>query len=161
MNASNYGVPQNRERIIVIGHKKKFEFPKKLQTKITAHDALGNFFNYKPKNGKYLNYNMDKYIKKYELASKCIKPRDLYKDKPSRTLTCRNLAGATGDMLRILLPNGKRRRLLIEEAARLQSFPDWYKFYGNDNSIFNQIGNSVPPLLSFYISKSVLKSLDC
>jgi DNA (cytosine-5)-methyltransferase 1 len=63
-------------------------------------------------------------------------------------------------MLRILLSNGKRRRLLVEEAARLQSFPDWYKFYGNDTSIFNQIGNSVPPLLSFYISKSILKSLD-
>ena len=160
MNASNYGVPQNRERIIVVGHKKKFEFPKKLEKKVTAYEALGNFFNYKPKNGKYLNSNMDKYIKKYEIASKCINPRDLYKDKPSRTLTCRNLAGATGDMLRILLSNGKRRRLLVEEAARLQSFPDWYKFYGNDTSIFNQIGNSVPPLLSFYISKSILKSLD-
>lgn len=160
VNVSDYKVPQNRERLIVVGYKTaNFKFPYKTSKKVSAIDALGEYFEYEPKNGKYLTPSMDAYIKKYEIASKCANPRDLRKDKPSRTLTCRNLAGATGDMMRILLPSGKRRRLLIEEAARLQSFPDWYKFAGNESSIYKQIGNAVPPLFSYQLAQSVYFSL--
>ena len=62
------------------------------------------------------------------IASDCINPRDLNFDKPARTLTCRNLSGATGDMQRIKMPDGRRKRVNIREAARLQSFPDWFDF---------------------------------
>jgi DNA (cytosine-5)-methyltransferase 1 len=95
---------------------------------------------------------MDTYVAKYEKASFCINPRDLYFDKPARTLTCRNLAGATGDMQRVRLEDGRRRRLLHNEAARLQSFPDWFEFVGNETQRFNQIGNAVPPLLAYQMA---------
>ena len=107
-----------------------------------------------PENAKFLTTSMDNYIAKYEKASKCKTPRDLHLDKPARTLTCRNLAGATGDMHRIKLADGRRRRLTIREAARLQSFPDWFTFLGSEQSIFNQIGNAVPPVLSYHLAKS-------
>jgi DNA (cytosine-5)-methyltransferase 1 len=98
---------------------------------------------------------MDAYVAAYEKASCCIKPRDLYPDKPVRTLTCRNLAGATSDMQRVRLSDGRRRRLLHREAARLQTFPDWFKFCGNETEQFNQIGNAVPPLLAYQLALSV------
>ena len=98
---------------------------------------------------------MDTYVAKYEKASDCINPRDLYPEKPARTLTCRNLAGATGDMQRVRLKDGRRRRLLHREAARLQSFPDWFEFKGNETQQFNQIGNAVPPLLAFQLANSL------
>ncbi|MGB3403559.1 MAG: DNA cytosine methyltransferase [Microcoleaceae cyanobacterium] len=103
---------------------------------------------------------MDQYIKKYEKASKCIRPRDLHLDRPSRTVTCRNLSGATGDMLRIRLPDGRRRRLTVKEGARLQSFPDWFQFQGSEDSQFNQIGNAVPPLLAKALASSVKHYLE-
>ena len=159
INTSNYFVPQNRERLFLVGHKTSFNFPPQSRTKITSQDALGGYFNYAPKNSSYLTKSMDKYIKKYEIASKCINPRDLIKEKPSRTLTCRNLAGSTSDMMRIKLRNGKRRRLLVTEAARLQSFPDWFQFYGSDTSKFYQIGNAVPPLFSYQLANSILDVL--
>jgi DNA (cytosine-5)-methyltransferase 1 len=58
-------------------------------------------------------------------------------------------------MQRIRLSDGRRRRLLYREAARLQSFPDWFIFCGNETQQFNQIGNAVPPLLAYNLALSV------
>lgn len=152
LNAVNYGIPQNRERLFVVGHRAKFNFPKPLHHKVTVGEAIGDTMLTAPEGSKFLTESMDIYVAKYEKASYCINPRDLYPNKPARTLTCRNLAGATGDMQRVRLNDGRRRRLFHCEAARLQSFPDWFEFTGNETQKFNQIGNAVPPLLSYQLA---------
>lgn len=157
LNAKFYGVPQNRERVIVLGAKDGIHFPSKINYKVTAGKALGELANQIPENAKFLTKSMDEYIARYEKASQCINPRDLYLDRPARTLTCRNLAGATGDMHRIKLPDGRRRRLTTREAARLQSFPDWFEFYGNETGVFNQIGNAVAPYFALSLAKEIKK----
>ena len=48
----------------------------------------------------------------------------------------------------------------IREGARLQSFPDDYRFYGSDGMKRLEIGNAVPPLLSMAIAKKVKEMLD-
>ena len=88
-------------------------------------------------------------------ASHCINPRDLYSHKPARTLTCRNIAAPTGDMQRVCLKDGRRRRISIREAARLQSFPDWFEFLGTETNQYYQIGNAVAPLLAFQIAQKI------
>ena len=159
LNAKHYEVPQNRERVFVIGVKGEFRFPKRSNRIITAGEALESMAFEAPPESKFLTKNMDEYIAKYEKASSCINPRDLHLDKPARTLTCRNLAGATGDMHRIRLKDGKRRRIFPREAARLQSFPDWFNFIGNETNVFNQIGNAVPPMLAYNIAKHIKENL--
>lgn len=155
LNAVNYGVPQNRERLFVVGHRSAFAFPVPQLNKVTVGEAIGDTMNTTPPESKFLTASMDKYVAKYEKASACINPRDLYPHKPARTLTCRNLAGATGDMQRVRLKDGRRRRLLHQEGARLQSFPDWFEFEGNETQRFNQIGNAVPPLLAYQLAQSI------
>lgn len=155
LNAVNFGVPQNRERLFVIGHRTKFNFPKPNPIKVTVEQAIGDLMYTTPTESKFFTASMDTYVAKYEKASSCINPRDLYPTKPARTLTCRNLAGATGDMQRVRLEDGRRRRLLHREAARLQSFPDWFDFSGNETQRFNQIGNAVPPLLAYQMALAV------
>lgn len=155
LNAVNYQVPQSRERVIVVGHRGKFSFPKAIPSRVTAGEAIADILYETPPESKFLTASMDKYVAKYEKASACIRPRDLHLDKPARTLTCRNLAGATGDMQRIKLPDGRRRRLLLREAARLQSFPDGFDFCGGETSRFNQLGNAVPPLFAYRLAQSV------
>ncbi|WP_218124338.1 MULTISPECIES: DNA cytosine methyltransferase [Nitrosospira] len=160
LNAVDYSVPQNRQRVIVVGHRGGFRFPAKHSKRITAGEALGESVLQAHENSKFLTPQMDLYVAKYERASKCINPRDLHLDRPSRTITCRNLAGATGDMQRVRLEDGRRRRLTFREAARVQSFPDWFEFAGGETSVFKQIGNAVPPMLAFNLAESVLSYLE-
>ncbi len=161
LNAVDYGVPQNRERLFVVAHRGSFEFPTPTHKfeRVTSGEALGEMASSIPSGSKFLTSSMDAYVARYESASKCIRPRDLHLDRPSRTVTCRNLNGATGDMLRLLMLDGRRRRLTVKEGARLQSFPDWFTFAGAEGSQFNQVGNAVPPLLAKAIAKSVAACL--
>lgn len=153
LNAADFGVPQNRRRVFLVAHHGGFKFPQATHDEpITAGQAIGRLARI-PKDARFLTPKMDAYVAKYETASKCRRPRDLRLDQPSRTLTCRNLSGATGDMMRIRLEDGRRRHLAVREAARLQAFPDWFKFKGTTASQFRQIGNAVPPLLSLALAK--------
>lgn len=155
MNAVNYGVPQNRERMIVVGHKSSFRYPQPSTARVTVGEAIGDLIDTVQDEGKILTARQDEYIAVYEKKSACIHPRDLYPDRPARTLTCRNLAGCTSDMQRVRLKDGRRRRLVVREAARLQSFPDWFCFDGTETRQFYQIGNAVPPLMAYRLAQQV------
>lgn len=163
LRADDYGVPQKRQRFVALGTRldRPVGFPPpKAAQRYTAGDAIGDSYMNFDDTSRFLTPNQDAYIARYEAASKCARPRDIYLNEPARTVTCRNLAGATGDMLRVRLPDGRRRRVTMREAARLQSFPDWFKFEGAESSVFNQIGNAVPPLLALAIAKHVASYLD-
>lgn len=54
----------------------------------------------------------------------------------------------------------QNRTISVREAARLQSFPDWFVFYGSRSAQFKQIGNAVPPLLAMAIGKHLKKIID-
>jgi len=52
------------------------------------------------------------------------------------------------------------RAISVREAARLQSFPDKYRFCGNMRDKYKQIGNAVPPLLAYALAKSIKEMLN-
>lgn len=56
--------------------------------------------------------------------------------------------------------NPKHRLITPREAARLQSFPDYYKFLGSKSSIATQIGNAVPPILGYIVAKELKQYLN-
>jgi DNA (cytosine-5)-methyltransferase 1 len=159
VNARRFGVPQNRERVVVLGHRlPAFDWPEQMEREYTVRSAIGRTASRSLLGTRFVTKAMDLYIAKYERASCCRNPRDLKLDAPSRTLTCRNLGGATGDMVRLRLPDGRRRLLSVNEAARIQSFPSWFRFVGSHTSRMNQIGNAVPPMLALHLANAIQRA---
>ena len=57
-------------------------------------------------------------------------------------------------------PGPNPRSITPREAARIQSFPDWYFFKGSTRNQFSQIGNAVPPILAKIIASEIKRILD-
>ena len=82
--------------------------------------------------------------------------RKMEPDKPARTL----LAHLGKDSYsHIHYDNAQASTISVREAARLQSFPDGFKFSGTMNPAFKQIGNAVPPLLAKAIGDELLTQI--
>lgn len=79
----------------------------------------------------------------------------LWWDKPSGTIT----GGCTQPSKGRFLHPQEDRGLTLRESARIQSFPDWYRFKGAKQQIAAQIGNAVPHLLASSVAFSIIKSI--
>ena len=77
--------------------------------------------------------------------------------KPSRTLTA-HIGKDTYS--HIHYDSRQSRSISVREAARLQSFPDGFRFSGAMNSAFRQIGNAVPPLLGRAVAEALKRQID-
>lgn len=203
LNAAEYGVPQFRERVILVGTRKEntFIYPEAthgdgLFSKpfVTVCDALSslpilksgessniylsapqNEFqefvqdtefieeNDAPSNGAHLIRIMEALPDggdKNDLPED-IRPKSGYGNtyakmwwhRPAPTIT-RNFACPSSS--RCVHPRDSRA-MTTREGARLQSFPDSYKFYGSRQTKNLEIGNAVPPLLSIALAKQMVK----
>lgn len=179
--AEEYGVPQTRHRIIIVGiqksFNKKFKVPKPITkgNPKTARQALevppipkkASNNEISPlstlvverlkliKAGENVwNANLPEHLK---LKVKNAKLSQIYKrlhpDKPSYTITGSGGGGTHGYHW------SENRALTNRERARIQTFPDQHFFCGSKESVRKQIGMAVPPLLSQIIFESVLKTL--
>ena len=81
VNCADYGVPQSRERVIVVGHHGGYEHPAGTTKRVTAGEALDGIPTGDLEEPIYLTPSMDRYIAIYEKASKC-RPRDLDMARP-------------------------------------------------------------------------------
>jgi DNA (cytosine-5)-methyltransferase 1 len=79
-------------------------------------------------------------------------------DRPSKTIVC-GCNGVPGGMNAITLDDGTYRYYTVREAARLQTFPDTYKFSPTWSRAFVELGNAVPPLIGQLMGRLVARSL--
>jgi DNA (cytosine-5)-methyltransferase 1 len=97
------------------------------------------------------------YVPPYDPKKFPNKWRKMAADEPARTL----MAHLGKDTYSHIHYDSRQARVIsVREAARLQSFPDGFRFAGAMNAAFRQIGNSVPPLLSWAIADELLLRLD-
>lgn len=74
-------------------------------------------------------------------------------DQPSVTITSRNQLQARNQGGQLPMNARDVRRLTVREAARLQSFPDWFVFKGTKTEQLKQVGNAVPPRLQKHFAE--------
>lgn len=97
-----------------------------------------------------------RYVPPYPLTMFEDKWRKLIPDMPSWTVPAHL---AKDSYSHIHYDSDQARMISIREAARIQSFPDAFHFEGNMGDCFRQIGNAVPPLLSWAIAAGVMRQL--
>jgi len=83
--------------------------------------------------------------------------RKMCPDEPARTLMAH--LGKDG-YSHIHYDSAQARTVSVREAARLQSFPDGFRFCGTMNPAFRQIGNAVPPLLAKALGDEMMRALS-
>lgn len=181
MNSWDYGVAQKRERLITIGIRKgfgeseNFEFPNKQEYKPLLKDVLSNISE-----DEGSSYSEEK-----REIFKLVPPGGYWRDIDPEIAkkymkTCWNMGGGrTGILRRLSLdepcltilttPQMKQtdrchplevRPFNIRESARIQSFPDDWKFSGTTSSKYKQIGNAVPCNLAKEIGNSIIAYLN-
>lgn len=140
LNALDYGLPQKRERIIIVGHKDPilFSFPSPVKPFIPLHEILESKTDEKYHASGYIkNKRKQKHTSAYKLS---IWHENKSGNVCSYPYSCALRAGASYNYL---LVNGERR-LTPREMFRLQGFPDSYKIIENEMQARKQAGNAVP-----------------
>lgn len=159
LNAADYGVPQCRYRVIIVGIRNDisftYEYPNPTNCEkgsmtcarwVSVGEALENIPS-PEETDKLFNHTYSKYKLGF---NGYIGHRPLNPDRPAPTVTARG--DDKGGVVILPHPNGLRR-MSGRELATVQSFPLDYKFCGPLSSVYRQIGNAVPPLLAYAIAK--------
>lgn len=108
------------------------------------------------KNSKRYQEEMSNFVPPYDPNKFPNKWRKMEPDHPARTL----MAHLGKDSYSHIHYDSKQARTIsVREAARLQSFPDGFKFQGPMNPAFKQIGNAVPPLMARSVAQKILEQL--
>lgn len=148
MLTADFEVPQKRERVVIIGTRKKilpkFDFDLLLSEKkewVPLKDAIGDLANYKE--GRVENHYWSKAKKNKGQGN-----NKVVESQPAPTMRAEHHGN-------IEFHWDKERRLSAREAARIQSFPDDMVFYPSTSSAYRQIGNAVPPVFAWHIADAV------
>lgn len=202
LNASDYGVPQNRRRAVIIGKRGSPAplLPKPIEKKVTIWDAISDLSYLESGQGSeeqaYINPPQSAYQKQMRDGAKklynhvatnhsaialerlsLIPPnsgkeflpkehltKSIYsgtwtrigKDEISVTITTRFDTPSSGKFTHPFL----NRAITVREAARIQSFPDNFRFVGTKGSQMKQVGNAVPPLLAKSVAQVIMDDIS-
>lgn len=161
LNSANYGVPQKRERVIIVGFRKdlnvNFSFPD-----VEIEDE-NNFAPLK----KVIEKKVDeKYFFSERAVVGMMKKRESMNkgraqdiNKPCNTVGA-HLAKVSLNSTDPVLMEGKRyRRFTPREVARIQSFPDDFELVGSEAAQYRALGNAIPPVMFWYVAKAVKEEL--
>ena len=165
VNAKNFGVPQDRERVIISGFRKdldvkEFELPETNGEKMNLGEAIGNMPEAKPEDvcdapysSRYMSRNRKRGWEDVAYTVPAMaKQVTLWPGSPDMKKIDKDLwEFGTG---------GITRRLSWREAAAIQTFPKDLEFSGDLTSIYKQIGNAVPVKLAEYVANYIRPYLE-
>lgn len=140
-------LPQKRKRLILIGTKKPFDNLEYPESKpIRLKDILEE------------NPDIDIPTYVYKRLNGAYRDKPIISDPENDDLAPTCVAHYSKDISTRLVKDGNKiRPYTPREYARLQGFPDWFKFAGNDRNIYKQVGNAVPVPMARWIGEQAKK----
>lgn len=161
LNSADYGVPQKRERVIIVGFRKDlkidFDFPEPIISDATNYEPLSSVID-KEVDQKYFfsERAVEGMMKK---RSNMNKGRAQDVTKPCNTVGAHLAKVSLNSTDPVLLDNGKYRRFTPREVARIQSFPEDFKLAGSESAQYRALGNAIPPVMFWYVANSIEKEI--
>lgn len=162
MNAVHFGVPQKRERVIIVGFRKdlgiKFAFPNEVTLDESLRTPLAAVIE-------------DEFPDKYYFSEKAVagmmknrekmnKGRAQDITKPCNTVGAHLAKVSLNSTDPVLKVGDRYRRFTPREVARIQSFPEEFNLVGSESAQYRALGNAIPPVMIWYVAKAVEKALS-
>ena len=163
LNSSEYGVPQKRERVIIIGFREvedfsKFHFPAKV--KLSERKVLGDVIDTESDRDEALFFSEKAVAGMLAVREKMNKGRAMSLTEPCNTISAHLAKVSLNSTDPVFMVGDRYRRFSTREAARIQSFPDDFKLASVSHiRQYKAIGNAVPPVLMWHIVHALQKVL--
>lgn len=162
LNAKNFGLPQNRARIYILGFRndlniKDFKFPDELNTSTKVGDILEKNVDEKYTISDRLWAGHQRRKKEHAKKGNGF-GYSLFNENSPYTSTISARYYKDGSEILIEQKNKNPRKITPKEALRLQGFPEWFKIVVSDNQAYKQFGNSVAIPVLKNIAKQINKT---
>lgn len=170
--ASNFGIPQKRERVFIIGVRNDINIDYEFPMETHSETSLFNTKKWVPLKAVIPQLAIEE--EKYFFSKRAVEgmknaknnmKRGLYQDLNGQCLTITSHLAKTSLNSRdpVLLVNSEKeiyRRFTPREAASIQSFPESFVFPVSETQAYKQIGNAIPPVLMWHVASALAESLN-
>ena len=161
LNSANFGVPQKRERVIIVGFRKdlniKFEFPKLEITEENDYTPLKTVIENDVDEKYYFSQKAVEGMMKKRATMNKGRAQDI--EKPCNTVGAHLAKVSLNSTDPVLMIDGRYRRFTPREVARIQSFPENFKLVGSEAAQYRALGNAIPPIMFWYVTNTVMEHL--
>lgn len=161
IRAVEFGIPQKRERVIMVGFRKDlkvtFEFPRPVTPLESQYVALKNCLESSFDDKYWFSEKAVKGMLRKRASMNKGRAQDI--EKPCNTVGAHLAKVSLNSTDPVLFQNGRYRRFTPREVARIQSFPDSFELVGSDGAQYRALGNAIPPVMFWYIAKALKNSI--
>lgn len=162
MNAAKFGVPQKRERVIIVGFRNdlniKFKFPNAIINQEDKYIALEKCIDKEvPEKYFFSDKAVAGMLNKRETMNKG-RAQDI--KKPCNTVGAHLAKVSLNSTDPVLMIDGRYRRFTPREVARIQSFPEKFMLAGSELAQYRALGNAIPPVMFWYITNAIITQLN-
>ncbi len=162
VHAVEFGVPQKRERVIIVGFRKdlnvEFDFPEAVVESPEKYVPLSKVIDDDVDDRYYFSQKAVDGMMRNRASMNKGRAQNI--DEPCNTVGAHLAKVSLNSTDPVLLVDDKYRRFTPREVARIQSFPENFKLTESEHAQYKALGNAIPPVMFWYIMRSVKNSLN-
>ena len=159
LNSANYGVPQKRERVIIVGFRKDLKIDFKFPNLVFENEE-----QFVPLSTVVEDTVDERYFFSARAVEGMMKNRESMNKgraqdvtKPCNTVGAHLAKVSLNSTDPVLMVDGRYRRFTPREVARIQSFPESFELVGSESAQYRALGNAIPPVMFWYVANAVSK----